>query len=338
MPDKSETINNLKEAVQTASAALLLLTSVCFVSGLLIVNIHLAKFGIHFPTLNRSEYVLVGVIFVLLVATSHFAINVTLDWVKVAAGDAKQRAWRKFLKSSFQAFTAFLIPAFALTVFSGFTLTVFDWRTLLSIFMLGSFARYARQAAWHVASIWNQYLTGAPRSDEYHPFAHKFTALFEVVISVALVVGVYARFTFQHIESAYGGGLPPMVRIVPTKHGADVLSSLKIPISAAGDAGPFFVVSESDSEIVITSELPDWGRRTVTRLKKSLLDAVLTVNREVEPSETKTPAAVSPPTAPVATHPKPNTQPGASIAPAVPRSWPQGKEREKIGLSINATR
>jgi hypothetical protein len=113
MPDESETISNFKEAVRTISAALLLFTSICFVAGPLIVNIHLAKFGVRSPPLNRSEYVLVAVIFVLLVAASHFAINGTWDWIKVAAEDAKKKTWRTFFKTSFYALSAFIIPAFA---------------------------------------------------------------------------------------------------------------------------------------------------------------------------------------------------------------------------------
>lgn len=308
----TETANKFKEALQTVSAALLLFTSISFVAGLLIVNIHLARFGVRSPTLNRAEYVLVGVIFVLLTAVSHFAIDATLDWIKLAVEAAKKKPRRAFVKLSFYAFSAIAIPAFALSVFSGFRLPFFDWHILVSIFMLGALARYARLAARHAASIWSQYLAGSPTSDEYHPFAHKFTALFEAAISVAVLIGFYATFTFPHIESAYGGGFPSTVRVIPTKHGAEVLSSLKISITAAGDSGPFFVVSESDSEIYVTSRLSEWKHGTVTRLKKSLFDAVVISDDDhtapTKPADHPASPAVSPGGPP----PKPNVPPVVS--------------------------
>jgi hypothetical protein len=273
---------------------------------------------VHSPTLNRSEYVLVGSVFVLLAAASYFAISATVDWIDLALKSAKKRAWRATIKQTFYAVSAILVPAFALSILSGFRLQMWDWRILLSIFMLGSLARYARQAARHLESIWNQYLDGSPTSNEYHPFAHKFTALFEVIFSIPSVIVLYVILTFPHIQSVYGGGIPLKVRVTPTKHGAEVFSLLKIPIGSSGDAGPFYLVSESDSEMYITSSVPEWRSGTVTRLKKSLLDAIVTVHDDddIDPKR-KVDNPVSPPAVPIGSDPKPNVPPpSASPSPS----------------------
>src|SRR5581483_4835281 len=106
---------------------------------------------------------------------------------------------------AFQALSFIAIPLYAMHRLSGSVLSMYDWHFLLSVFFLGGIGGYTRQAFYHVTELWHYYTTtGSAAPAGGYPYAARISIILDVVFSVPALIGLYATFTFPHIESAYG--------------------------------------------------------------------------------------------------------------------------------------
>lgn len=320
MPPDDVKLTSLRDSVQIATSMLLSLTSGCYVAGLLIVNLRLAHFGVHSQQFNRTEYVLVGAVFALLVAGSHFALAWAFDWAKIGINNWKaQRRWYG-ASHIFPVFLAVWVPAYGLIVLSGETLHFGSWVVWFSVFMLAASGSLIRACAIHLRTLWASYSSNAVHAGV------KQTAVqfFYGVISFVPLVGFYALFTYPHILTSYGGGLREPIVLVPTKRGAEVAALLHLPVKQTGEIGPVYLLTESEDEIVVTRD-PSTGRTSpgaAVKLSRGLIDSVETTGETTDEAsagkaQESKPARIAP-LAPATkdatqTAPPPNTKPGAGL-------------------------
>ncbi len=70
-----------REAVETATKSGVAITGIAYIIGLLILNMHIRKYGVRYLSFLQIEYVMVGILLVFLVALVYFAALVIMSQI-----------------------------------------------------------------------------------------------------------------------------------------------------------------------------------------------------------------------------------------------------------------
>lgn len=266
---------NIETALKTTSSAILALGTVCYIAGLLIVNLHLAHFGIHSQEFNRTEYVLAGAVFLGLSAGAWYAMVWALEHIKSGYKAYKERRYGGVASSAMNVFAAIIAPAYALSLLSSQTLLYTDWRMWVSIGALAFIPWIITGVTKNLKRLWAHYTSNDQGAKG---IAETAVGVFQTVVGLTGFLGTYALVTYPHISASYGGGLREPSFILPSKLGFAAASNLGLPIAADNEVGPIYILSVSSSEIVLTTDqFGSYGKPgAALRLKRELAEAIRT--------------------------------------------------------------
>jgi hypothetical protein len=313
----------LKDAVHVSATLLLGISSFCFVIGLLIVNLRLAAYGVHSLEIDRAEYVLVGAVAALLCTASYFALGIVSRHLKSAFGNLKAREFKKCSGAFFAALGTLLTAQLLLSRLSDGAAYFTDWRVWASIIVMGAIASIAYAIAKRMYAIWMQLKAG-----QVPPgwLGEQVTATAEALGLLAVEIGMYAFLTYPMISMAYGGGHRGAVELLLTERGAQVAKELGLPMTSATSAGPVYILTESEHDLVVTTNNSFWPEKQYNQIRKELIEATKAMKIPEPAPPKKPPAEAAPRPATSVTSPKEHlpSSSGSSTPSNKPTGSPSG--------------
>lgn len=250
-------------------------SSMFFILGLLVVNLHLARFGIYSMEFLRAEYLLAGAVFILLMSIAGVVISHFIHWaVELKTLWAKREFLAIFTRFSGTLFRLLAIP-FAL---------VFLWGDeVISIRTMGKplvgilFSSLMIYSAYSIAMsvLSRSHDTDENQKGTSRPHK-KLSKLFMPLIAVLMGVTTYANTTYPYISAAFGGALRAPAMIFLSPRGIEVCKTLALPVNANQTIGPIEVLAESEKDMTILVQNGPSDERVAIQLSKVLFDAVQT--------------------------------------------------------------
>ncbi len=249
-------------------------TTACFALGLLIVNLRLSYYGIYSLEFARTEYILVGAVFVFLVATACASFAYSKEDFKCVIPDIKEKRYGSALGNAFFGLMTLSAP---LVVIFGFlflnTGYIYSWIAWLSILGLILFGHIAQLFISEFATFMHETNLDAENGNAKR--ASTANRLLGQIAFLLISLGMYANLMYPNIPPAFGGGHKSPVMLYPTPRGLDICKALSLPLQSNQTiVGPIEILTESERELVLL--IPDVlsGKQHAVRLNKELFDAV----------------------------------------------------------------
>jgi hypothetical protein len=103
---------------------------------------------------------------------------------------------------------------------------------------------------------------------------------------------------------AFGGGHRGAAELLLTERGARVAKELGLSMTSATSAGPVYILTESEHELVVTTNNSFWPEKQYNQLRKELIEATKAMKIPEQAAEKKPPAEAAPRPAISVTPPK----------------------------------
>jgi hypothetical protein len=155
---------------------------------------------------------------------------------------------------------------------------------------MGGIASTVYSVAKRIYVMWMQV-----KSAEVPPgwLGEQFTATAEALGLLVAQIGIYSFLTYPLISMAYGGGHRGAVELLLTQRGAQVAKELGLPMTSATSAGPVYILTESEHELVVTTNNSFWPEKQYAQLRKDLIEATEAM-KAPESAEKKAPVKPAP--------------------------------------------
>ncbi len=260
---------NLREGVTNIPLLTIGASSVCFILGLLVVNLHLAQYGIYSAEIIRTEYILAGATIVLLVTIVHTSYLWLLKRIA-----AMYIFWRE---KSYFAFAAsvFVVPTFTLIPLFTFLMVINrsnEMKPLLfSMLSIVGIWAAIMMIVRNIEPMINEVVYQTPKTESINYSIRDFGAH---IFFLFLAISLYVNSAYANISKAYGGGKIVSATLYPTTRGLEICKALALPILQNQTVGPVSVLTESSKELVVL--IPDniSGKSIAIRLNVELFDAI----------------------------------------------------------------
>ncbi len=275
-------INNsgwtIQDIIKGISAVAIGVSTLCFILGLLIVNLRLSNYGVYSADFIRKEYILVGAVFSILLTIAYIFLDVIFKQVKLL----------RFLWSEKRYFS--FIFRFVILLF--FTFLTPDLLHPFSDVGAGDFGNYLSSFREMLIAISPFFaillpinLFVSPHLSELfrkikskHLDVEMFrNTAYGILWSIPVLLGgleLYSEFTYPIISTAYGGGKIAPSILTPTPLGLEICKSLSLPIKNNQSIGPIEVLTESEHEIIILAQDKTSEKKYAIRLNRELFEAV----------------------------------------------------------------
>jgi len=282
--EKEDSNNSARaDSLRQISSILLGVASLCFVIGLLIVNIRLVRYGIYSVSFARTEYILVGASCLFMLA---FVRVVSSYGVSTAKSAGHALLGRNYILASAKAIASILflvfVPVLALLFLCNFSLDILRWNIwiMLAILFLGN----------HWMDEIYSGLLGIGDPDNRNPnngsaANNRASRLIDILLPLlyfAMWLTLYAYYVYPNVSPAVGGGYRDKVLLAPTKMGKAVFRTMGLPFAADSMiVGPIEILTESQDEVVLLPPSDLWEYESYSiraiRVKKTMIDATINV-------------------------------------------------------------
>lgn len=261
----------LSQAIERATKAFISIAAVLYGLGFLIVNAHLAHYGVSTTEFARSEYVLAGALY--------FALSIAAYLTLLLGARESMRVYRNARESNLGrtlaivgaiiAFALALLPfAGSFIIISVFRLTLIDWKTYAAFVILaGTWSPVLVHPARLLATGQGQLLV------THFDLASARNVLLELPL-LLVSIGLYATVVYPEISASYGGGHPRFVNLVMTPRGSEIAATMKLGINPDGKfVGPVQVLFESQGSIALV--LSDkWNDHRAVQISRAFVEAI----------------------------------------------------------------
>lgn len=254
-------------SIETATKAGLVLVGAAYVVGLLILNLHIRKYGVSYLGFLQIEYVMAGVLWGFLVAFTYALVVVWWHILKGAREDLKVKKFPQVL------WRLLLVP---FSLFAFFNL----YSTTLNFLGEGQWLGYKWKVAFalvlNVLVIFNlttnvKGVLGQIRAN----IGFKTFDLLYYVASLVIMLSVYTGLVFPYLSPTFGGGKPrSAVFIVKPEHTETIKAIGLQSLLQERNVGPVEVIFEA-SDFFLISPPPDFSNSKVRaiRINKDLFHA-----------------------------------------------------------------
>jgi len=258
-----------------------LAAGVCFIVGLLIVNLRLALYGVFTAGFVRTEYMLAGALFCFLIGFTQGAVFLSRSLANTALDNLRER---KRLIAGFElvACASMLwLPVWVLSLISDYRLSFLHWRTWLIYFGLFFGIHFVGD---FVKELFD-FLKGvsADAGESFSPT--KLQSVLYQVLSllpfILITLTLYAHYAYPYFSPALGGGRKDQVLLVPTDEGREICLQMRLPVQPDGrTVGPVDILTESQDEVIVLPTQRKSAELNIRaiRLKRSLFNAVVNVS------------------------------------------------------------
>lgn len=255
------------------------ISTACFILGLLIVNLRLAAYGVYSLEFVRTEYILVGAVFLFLVVTAYVSFAYSLQEFKSAKLSWKERKYKRAIAGAFFGLVVAIGPVFSAfsVVANNMRLKFYEEIFALTLLILIGFMVHMAYVRLSMLIP----LIGANTSDKFPNLIESVRVVLVYVVMLLVFVGGYALIMYPQISPAFGGGNKSHVVLIPTQRGLEVSKLLTLPVSKEQTVvGPLEVLSESEHELIIVAPGEIYEKRRAIRLNRELFDAIQAVTEK----------------------------------------------------------
>jgi hypothetical protein len=272
----SRSISTWREPIEIASKVLVAFIGLSYVIGLLILNLHVRKYGIFYLNFLHVEYVTVGILWICLVAWVSFLMVSIFHrckqiWATRNSKEAREHVLFLVL-TLFVGYSTVWYVLMVLTASSDQRLPFsVDWK-MLGVLLFG--AAGAFNIGIKLNDLAKYFRSERAKTNRAYKFFLGYDVLYYIVL---LVVGLstYAGYAFPRISPTFGGGKPQRAEFLIKKDRIDTVKSIGLQVPAEGlKVGPLEVVFEASDFFLIK---PPQGFANVDvkaiRLNKDLIDA-----------------------------------------------------------------
>jgi hypothetical protein len=285
-----------QDVIKAIPTLIIGISTICFVLGLIIVNVHLSEYGIYSSELIRSEYMLAGAVYLALVAITTICLHYVVRFRKLKILWKRKRYVTAATRFLFTALIAVALITITLMVISleqlrlnnpdlWFSILILVSVVLINTYQYKKITDESHKNRFRDGSIINKdgeaikKIGIAVKSERYDPVGLVFVALLSF-----LLIALYALSTYKYIHTSFGGGNKDAVFLSPTARGLIVSKALLLPLNESETlVGPLEVLTESDKEIIILIPNEISGNKVAIRLNKELFDAVQAIPSRIEP-------------------------------------------------------
>jgi hypothetical protein len=250
-------LTDVQKAIDLGSRSAILLGGACYVAGLLVANLYLGQYGVHNLSILRAQYVLVGALWVFLVASAASFIILASNSVKSAHRQVRStpgsppslRIVGKSLEASLFIGSEFVTWACLVIFVSGYHLWISPAVALraLGILLLSAGAWFAalRDFRWLRVAVADVFILRRggvrrilkPTPSQLSLSTQAGRGLFELSVRLVLNIGAlsaYALYVYPYFPPAIGGGRLPMIALAVAPEHASVLRELGVATPSSG--------------------------------------------------------------------------------------------------------
>jgi hypothetical protein len=303
---------SLRELIEVGSKMAIGATAACFAVGLLVVNIRLSGYGVYSNEFVRTEYVIVGAAFVVLVTIAGVAAKYGIATVEKSIELLKNGSWKR---GGFQILLAVMgiltIPIYTMMMLSGGRLGYENWKSWAALVIFAVVYIHLSDLRKHLSQLWKSAAGPAQSRDSKNLLEHGH-ALVWPLINVLAMVGAYATIVYPDLSPVYGGGHRDALVLMPTTRGSEVGASVGLPILPDKAIGPVQLLTESDKELIVART----GGTLLSpphavRISRDLIEAIAVFEPNKAPNNATSDMGVPRAATPVGT-----AQPPAAAQPA----------------------
>lgn len=253
----------------------------CFILGLLIVNLHLSWFGILSTEFARTEYILVGAVFILITATANASFAHSQKDFKGAIQKIKEKRYLAATGEIFFGLATFSAPL--IVVFGIVFLNInyiFSWTAWLSIISLITFGHIGKLFLIELVELIEHAQSNTEKTKNDGIVITD--RLLGQIAFLLIFLGTYSNFMYPYIPPAFAGGKKSPIMLYPTQRGLEISKALSLPLHEnPAIVGPVEILTESENEIVILITDKLSGKQQALRLDRKLFDAIQTTTPKV---------------------------------------------------------
>jgi hypothetical protein len=283
--EKLSTVTDIakwREPIESIPKIGITIVGVAYVIGLLILNIHIGKFGVYYLGFFQVEYVMTGALWSFLSGITFFVCHLVKSQVEGIINQYKaEKKGVKLLPLLILQAMITLIGApmslvYVLIILSGNKLSPFSlsfWLALGVLFInLGAILAVVLK----VKKIYKYFIRRSESVQEEKMTKYQgFVDIFHNIIVFVLALGLYATYVFPELSPAYGGGKKQLAEFVIKADQKETIKTIGIETSNDDRRfGPVEVLFESPDFILI---FPPKGFKNenvkAIRINKSLIDA-----------------------------------------------------------------
>lgn len=263
----------LQKIVETFPVWLLGISTVSIIFGVLIVNIYLAKFGISSNELLRTEHILAGAVFGVLILSFHITFRYVVKYGRKAINKWKERRFVKAIIELVEILVLFSVPTlFTIFIVIGggeFVHMRTIAKTIGGVYLawLMSFSMVA-QLRKLISFVEEDTSTAASNVDVHE--------LLMASIGLVMALSIYAYMSYPNISSTFGGGNRAQAILYLNANGIEVCKKLMLPMQNERIIGPIDVLIETDYSISVLANDALSGRKVALQLNRNLIDVVQT--------------------------------------------------------------
>ena len=239
---EKSSIVTLKDGLDLFGKLIFGFAGLCYVLGVIVVTIHLRQYGVNSLDLPQLHYVTAGVWVVLPIA---FITTFTIFGIFLAASqtESMQRGstWTDRIGLAVGTILALI---FIILFFWGNTGIEFSWKSVVWTPLLGIFATLIIFAG----ALSLKSLTRTTPVRDFLPFLG--TLILGVFLFAAYVL-LFAKYTYQSIPWATGGGRASMVRLFITPDSMPYVQGLNVALAASQKNG---TVETGSIKLLLTTE------------------------------------------------------------------------------------
>lgn len=286
MPRNTSALKNLGEIVETAARLGFIIVTWCYVVGLLILNLHLAQYGLFRPAFLRVEYVLSGALWTFLVGFTLCLFHyVALPLGR--AGETKSRALRTTsgIKALPKAAVALSALVYVLFIVSDSELGFRSPSQRLNTLLVLAILAFTAWVILDLIRIIQMIANLAHRDSEGSTNVMRAVGI-PVLLQIAALlpaISAYALFAFPRLPSALGGGQRQLITFVPKPEQQEALMRLGLPASSGGSKiGPLEIIFEASDFIAVLppKELDPKKEAKAIRIRKDMIDGIIHLKRQ----------------------------------------------------------
>lgn len=250
-------------------------TSALYILGLIIANLYFAEYGISDKELLRTNYLLSGAIFVVLVVVAEICFSYFIDWKNDLKFSWHKKEYAKVFGSPIALFFVVIsIPGILSSISGRSNITFSSLLAPTSGVLLVSGALYV--AFLNFRKIFLKLKLEGIESNLQAKLHEQLSEILLPFVFIFFSLAAYANTTYPFISAAYGGGYRAPAIIYPSQRGMEFFKSIALPINANQTIGPVEILSESEKELTILIPNGFSEQKIAIQINKDLLDAIQT--------------------------------------------------------------
>lgn len=249
----------LDKSLEALGRPLAIAAAIAYGMGVLIANVFLSSYGVFGGALLRTEYVLVGLLWCFLTLLPAVAYSLVRGiWKSVTEALASHHYIRAVLTSVLIPVSLLVFPFIFFDRLSGGALKAGDLNFYGAIIYLCSGSYFLKALATDI-----QAATAAETPADALKKGHLYNVSWGLMILLGSVTS-YARFTYPHFDSAFGGGRRPRVLIVLASDAPRALvQALPRDRRSSEVLGPVEVLLEGENAFFVVPSPPPEGAKAV---------------------------------------------------------------------------